>query len=60
MDMATLLKRSAYLVVSITLVKLVAADVVRRLPYPAAGAAALVGLLAGWRLGAPRNSPTRI
>lgn len=60
MNMTTFLKGSANLIVGITLVKLVAGDLVRRSPYPAAGTAALVGLLAGWRLGATRNSPTRI
>lgn len=58
MDMATLLKRSANLIAGVILVKLVAADLIRRLPYPAAGAAALVGLFAG--LGAGRHHPGRI
>jgi ElaB/YqjD/DUF883 family membrane-anchored ribosome-binding protein len=59
MDMATLLKRSANVIVGVTLMKLVAGDLIRRSPYPAAGAAAVAGLLAGLRLGTPRNSPTQ-
>lgn len=59
MNMATLLKRSANLIAGATLVKLVTGDLIGRSPYPAAAAAALVGLFTGLRLGTPRNSPTR-
>ncbi|HXP66237.1 MAG TPA: hypothetical protein VN815_12245 [Steroidobacteraceae bacterium] len=47
MDMASLLKRSANLLMGASLVKLVAGDLVRRSPYGAAGTAAALGLFAG-------------
>ena len=58
MDMATFLKGAANLIVGAAVAKWVAGDLVRRSPYPVAGAAALLGLIAGWRLGAARNSAT--
>jgi ElaB/YqjD/DUF883 family membrane-anchored ribosome-binding protein len=51
MDMATILKRSANLLVGASVVKLVAGDLVRRSPYPAAGTAAALGVLAGVLVG---------
>lgn len=51
MDMATFLKRSANLLMGASIVKLVAGDLVRRVPYGAAGTAAALGVCAGALLG---------
>jgi ElaB/YqjD/DUF883 family membrane-anchored ribosome-binding protein len=59
MDMASFLKRSANLMVGASIVKLVAGDLVRRSPYPAAGTAAALGVFAGILLSRRhRRSPT--
>jgi uncharacterized protein (TIGR03382 family) len=58
-NIATLLKDSANGYMAATLAKRVSADVVRRLPYPAMGAAALVGLLAGVMFTRRRQSTRR-
>jgi ElaB/YqjD/DUF883 family membrane-anchored ribosome-binding protein len=47
MDMASFLRQSANLLVGASIVKLVAGDLVRRAPYPAAGTAAAIGIFAG-------------
>ena len=47
MDMASFLRRAANLMVGASMVKLVAGDLVRRAPYPAAGTAAALGVCAG-------------
>jgi|HubBroStandDraft_5_1064220.scaffolds.fasta_scaffold189655_3 ElaB/YqjD/DUF883 family membrane-anchored ribosome-binding protein len=47
MDMATFLRRSANLLVGARMLKLVAGDLLRRAPYPAAGTAAALGVCAG-------------
>jgi ElaB/YqjD/DUF883 family membrane-anchored ribosome-binding protein len=47
MDMASLLKQSANLMIGASLIKLVVGDLVRRAPYPAAGTAAALGIFAG-------------
>jgi ElaB/YqjD/DUF883 family membrane-anchored ribosome-binding protein len=46
-NVATLLKDSANAYMAATLAKRVAGDVVRRVPYPMLGAAALLGAVAG-------------
>lgn len=55
MDMASLLKRAANLLVGASLVKLVAGDLVRRAPYSAAGTAAAAGVFAGFLLNRRRR-----
>jgi ElaB/YqjD/DUF883 family membrane-anchored ribosome-binding protein len=47
MDLATLLHDSANGYMAATMAKRVSSDVVRQLPYPAIGAAAVLGVLAG-------------
>lgn len=77
MDMAELLKRSANVLVGISLLKLVAGDLraevrhdaaevgarskaaLERSPYRAAGAAAALGVMAGWMIGQRRRPPSR-
>lgn len=69
MDMAELLKRSANVLVGVSMLKLIADDLrveirhdavevgarskaaLERSPYRAAGAAAALGLMAGWMIG---------
>jgi hypothetical protein len=65
MDMARLLRGSANLLMGISLAKLVAGDLetrIRRVPYGAAGTAAVLGVVAGmWiRRKSPRTIPTKL
>jgi ElaB/YqjD/DUF883 family membrane-anchored ribosome-binding protein len=55
MDMASFLKRTANLLVRAGILKLVAGDLVRRAPYPAAGTAAALGVVAGMQFGRRRR-----
>jgi len=59
MNIATLLKDSANGYMAATMAKRVSTDVVRRLPYPAMGAAALIGVLAGVMFARRRQSARR-
>ena len=47
MNIATLLQNSANGFMAATVAKRVSTDVVRQLPYPAMGAAAILGVIAG-------------
>jgi ElaB/YqjD/DUF883 family membrane-anchored ribosome-binding protein len=55
MDMASFLKRTANLLVRASILKLVAGDLLRRSPYPAAGTAAALGVVAGMQFGRRRR-----
>jgi ElaB/YqjD/DUF883 family membrane-anchored ribosome-binding protein len=50
MNIATLLQNSANGYMAARMAKRVSTDVLRRLPYPAMGAAAIIGALAGFAL----------
>lgn len=47
MNIATLLRNSANGYMAATLAKRVSTDVIRQLPYPAMGVAAILGVIAG-------------
>jgi ElaB/YqjD/DUF883 family membrane-anchored ribosome-binding protein len=59
MDIATLLQTSANGFMAATMAKRVSTDVVRQLPYPAMGAAAILGVVAGVMLSRRRQSLRR-
>ena len=59
MDVATLLQDSANVFMAATMAKRVGNDLVRQLPYPAIGAAALLGVLAGVMISRRRRNARR-
>lgn len=59
MDLATLLRDSANSYMAATMAKRVSSDVVRQLPYPAMGAAAVLGVLAGVMISRRRRNDRR-
>lgn len=59
MSVATLLKRTADTFMAARLAKRVAEDVVRQVPYPSIGAAALIGAAVGFALARPRGGIRR-
>jgi ElaB/YqjD/DUF883 family membrane-anchored ribosome-binding protein len=59
MDLATLLQDSANGYMAATLAKRVSTDVVRQLPYPLIGAAAILGVLAGVMISRRRRNDRR-
>jgi hypothetical protein len=58
-SIATLLKGSADTFMAATLVKRVVSDVVRKIPYPAMGAAALIGAALGVAFSRRREATRR-
>ncbi len=59
MNLATLLRNSANGYMAASMAKRVSTDVVRQLPYPAVGAAALLGVLAGVMITRRRQNAKR-
>ena len=59
MNIATFLQNSANGFMAATMAKRVSTDVVRRLPYPAMGAAAILGVLAGVMISRRRQGVRR-
>jgi ElaB/YqjD/DUF883 family membrane-anchored ribosome-binding protein len=59
MNIATLLKDSANGYMAAAMAKRVSTDVVRQLPYPAMGAAAILGVLAGVMISRRRQGERR-
>jgi ElaB/YqjD/DUF883 family membrane-anchored ribosome-binding protein len=59
MNIATFLQNSANGYMAATMAKRVSTDVVRQLPYPAMGAAALLGVLAGVMIARRRQNAQR-
>jgi ElaB/YqjD/DUF883 family membrane-anchored ribosome-binding protein len=59
MNIATLLKDSANGYMAAAMAKRVSTDVIRQLPYPAIGAAAILGVLAGVMISRRRQGDRR-
>ena len=59
MNIATFLQNSANGYMAASMAKRVSTDVVRRLPYPAMGAAAVLGVLAGVMISRRRQGARR-